>query len=223
MIFCVLVGIALLSCVAMPASAATSSVIGETVHLSGNGGGYDEMYLFLTGPNLAPGGVRPDSVMSPVVTGTPSSFTRASVSDGVWEYDWNTGKTGGTLDAGTYLVWVSPEPLDRYDVLGTQYATIGVTLTRPGLSAEISGGDDNRDAEEEVGATAAKSPQETAEETPLNTGTNHSGDGPAALEVPEDLAPVPTTAGSGLYPLLCIAGCSIVLLLLCAEYIKKET
>jgi len=236
MISCVLVGIGLLSFMALPVAAATSAVIGETVHLSGKGGGYDEMYLFLTGPNLAPGGVRLDRVTSPVASGTPSSFTRASVSDGVWEYDWNTGRTGGTLDAGTYLVWVSSQPLDRYDVLGTPYATIGVTLTRPGLTAEISGGNGNQDAEGEVGVDAVKGPEDTAEETPLDTATNLSGDGPTpqetptdlkgAQETPQDLAPVsatavPTTAGSGLDPLVCALGCGIVLLL-CTGSKKKE-
>jgi hypothetical protein len=235
LISCVLVVIALLSFMALPVAAVTSAVIGETVHLSGKGGGYDEMYLFLTGPNLAHGGVRLDRVSSPVASGTPSSFTRASVSDGVWEYDWNTGRTGGTLDAGTYLVWVSSQPLDRYDVLGTPYATIGVTLTHPGLTAEISGGNGNQDTEGEICVDAVKGPEDATEETPLDAATNLSGDDSTPQETstdltgaqgtPEDLAPVsttvPTTVGSGLYPLVCAAGCGIVLLLYTGSK-KKE-
>lgn len=231
LMLCVLAGIAIFFWMAMPVSAGTSAVIGETVQLSGKGGGYDEMYLFLTGPNLAPGGVRLDSVMSPVVSGTPSSFTRASVSDGVWEYDWNTGRMGGTLDAGTYLVWVSPEPLDRNDVLGTPYATIGVTLTRPGLTAEISGENGREDALEGDATTAMKSPDDSAEETLSHSAVHLSGDGPASQEIPAvqnevqetpgDMAPVPTTAGSALYPLVCAAGCGIIFLC-CTGYARKE-
>ena len=65
---CVPAGIALLFRMTMPVSATTSAVIRETVHLSGKGGGYNERYLFLTGPNLAPGGVRLDRVASPVAS-----------------------------------------------------------------------------------------------------------------------------------------------------------
>jgi len=130
----------LLASMAGPASSLVSAAIGETVVLSGGGGGYDTMYLFLTGPNLAPGGVRLDSIMSPVVSGEPSTFTRASVDDGRWEYSWDTQSAGGSLDAGTYLVWATPVPLGRYGLAasGENYATIGVTVTRPTLTAGIA-------------------------------------------------------------------------------------
>ncbi len=130
----------LIACMAAPASSLVAAAIGETVVLSGGGGGYDTMYLFLTGPNLAPGGVRLDSVSSPVVSGEPSTFTRAIVDDGRWEYSWETQSGGGSLDAGTYLVWATPVPLGRYDlaVSGENYATIGVALNKPTLSAGIT-------------------------------------------------------------------------------------
>lgn len=125
--------------ITVPASSAVTATIGETVVLSGSGGGYDEMYLFLTGPNLAPGGVRLDGISSAVVSGDTSTFTRTTVDGGRWEYSWDTGTAGGTLDAGTYLVWATPVPMDRYDLTasGENYATIGVTLNVPALIATI--------------------------------------------------------------------------------------
>ncbi|WP_165075932.1 hypothetical protein [Methanogenium sp. MK-MG] len=178
--------------------------MGETVHLSGKGGGYDDMYLFLTGPNLAPGGVRLDSITSPVVSGNAASFTRVPVRSGAWEYEWDTGRTGGTLDTGTYLVWVLPQPLDRYDLGDTSYATKSVLLTKPVLTAEISG-------TAESGGT-----EETAEETTPLSGEgsfgdeitlNNTSDEPGVTQnVSEDTTPLPTTAGSFPYPCLCAAG-----------------
>lgn len=130
----------LIACMAAPASSLIAATIGGTVSLSGGGGGYDTMYLFLTGPNLAPGGVRLDSVSSTVVSGEPSTFTQATVEDGRWEYTWETSAAGGRLDVGTYMVWATPVPMGRYDVAasGENFATIGVTLTNPTLTAGIA-------------------------------------------------------------------------------------
>ena len=130
----------LIACTAAPVASLVSATIGETVVLSGGGGGYDTIYLFLTGPNLAPAGVRLDRVSSAVVSGEPSTFTRTSVDDGRWEYAWDTSTPGGSLDAGTYLVWATPVPLGRHDLAlsGENYATIGIDLTVPTLTAGIA-------------------------------------------------------------------------------------
>ena len=198
----------------------SSAVIGETIHLSGKGGGYDDMYLFLTGPNLAPGGVRPDSVTSAVVSGTAASFTRAPVRGGVWEYDWDTGRTGGTLDPGTYLVWVVPQPLARYDLGGTSYATINVLLTNPVLTAEISG-------TESIDGTENTAEDTTQVSDGLSVGDegmipNNSDGTEGSPIVLGDTTPLATTAGSFSYPCLCIAGIAVVLLLLMCGTKKPE-
>ncbi len=85
--------------------------LGDQVPLSGAAPGADTVYLFLTGPNLPSNGVRLDAVTSEVVSGVPSTFTQAPVSNGQWEYTWYTGSTGGTLDAGSYTVYVSTTPV----------------------------------------------------------------------------------------------------------------
>ncbi|WFN34669.1 hypothetical protein L1S32_00670 [Methanogenium sp. S4BF] len=195
-------------------SPVSSAVIGETVHLSGMGDGYDEMYLFLTGPNLAPGGVRLDSITTPVVSGNAASFTRASVRSGVWDYEWDTGRTGGTLDPGTYLVWALPQPLDRYDRGRTSYATKSVRLTYPVLTADISATTASDGAE--------KVDEMTAEAHAAVPGGISVGDGAfpdvrdgseEAQTVSEDTMPLPTTAGSFLYPELRAGGIGVFFLI----------
>ncbi|WAI00651.1 hypothetical protein [Methanogenium organophilum] len=222
----ILISIGIICWCVIPVSALSSAVIGETVHLSGKGGGYDDMYLFLTGPNLEPGGVRLDSVTSPVVSGTAASFTHAPVRSGVWEYVWDTGRTGGTLDPGTYLVWAVPEPLDRYDLQGTSYATINIRLTNPGLTAEISGDFGNGSPEETVKVTA----EETGEEITSVSSTEPSGDeeisgtmdreANGVEDISEDALPQPTTAGSFPYPFVCAAGIGIFFLQIMGIRIK---
>lgn len=204
-------------------SPVSSAVIGETVSLSGRGGGYDEMYLFLTGPNLAPGGVRLDSITTPVVSGNAASFTRTSVRSGVWDYEWDTGRTGGTLDPGTYLVWAVPQPMDRYDLGGTLYATKSVLLTSPVLTADISGaiGTDSKEKVDEMTAEATVT-------VTVGISVGDEGVTPTLRDEPEevqtasgDTMPLPTTAGSFSYPGLYAGGIALFFLI-CVCRIKNR-
>ncbi|MDE4908978.1 hypothetical protein L0665_10200 [Methanogenium marinum] len=214
--------ICLLSWSVIPVSAVSSAVIGETVHLSGNGGGYDDMYLFLTGPNLAPGGVRPDSITTHVVSGDDASFIHVPVRSGVWEYDWNTGRTGGTLDPGTYLVWAVPQPLGRYDLGKTSYATINIILKNAAMTAEISGTTGNAGisgTEKMAEETATERSEETnPDPNEFSAGdaeslNNASDETNKSSTVSEDTMPAPTTAGSLSYSCFCAAGIAIVFLI----------
>lgn len=228
MISVVLICICLIYWPVIPVSAVSSAVIGDVVHLSGKGGGYDDMYLFLTGPNLAPGGVRLDSITSPVVSGIDSSFTRAAVRSGDWEYDWDTGRTGGTLDPGTYLVWAVPKPLDRYELSGTAFATISIRLTDPGLTAEISGNSANGAPEEIVEVST----EDAAEEATSITANGSSGDeeitdgmndGPGETpEALEDGLAQPTAAGSCSCLLIQVTGVVMFLLIIQGLRTKKR-
>lgn len=113
------------------ADGSTTAAIGDRVPLRGSAPGADTVYLFLTGPNLPPNGVRLDDISSPVVSGVPSTFTMASVSDDRWQYTWYTRTAGGTLDAGIYTVNVVTTPVGREDLDGAVYSTIAVTLIPP--------------------------------------------------------------------------------------------
>ena len=120
-----------------PVTAETVSVpIGDSLPLSGYAPGADAVYLFLTGPNLPVNGVKLDDISVPVVTGKPSTFVEVPAEgDGYWEYTWYTRTRGGTLDAGTYTVYVVTTPVGRVDLTRDEsYAVISVSLTRPTLS-----------------------------------------------------------------------------------------
>jgi hypothetical protein len=120
-------------------AATVTAAVGDEIPLSGAAPGADEVYLFLTGPNLPANGVRLDDIRSGVVTGDPSSFTRATVAGDIWRYTWNTRTGGGTLDAGIYTVYVLTQPVGRRDLGSTDYASITVVLTRAGIEAAIGG------------------------------------------------------------------------------------
>jgi MYXO-CTERM domain-containing protein len=129
-----------LSCLTGGAAAASvTAAVGDEIPLSGAAPGADVVYLFVTGPNLPTNGVRLDNIGSEVITGTPGSFTRATVTGTTWRYTWNTRTAGGTLDAGVYTVYVLTQPVGRRDLGDTDYASITVTLTRAGIQAEIGG------------------------------------------------------------------------------------
>ncbi len=111
---------------------------GETVELKGGASGADYVYLFMTGPNLASGGVSPEDITSAVVTGDSSSFTRVAVSNNRWNYKWDTGAAGGTLDYGNYIMYAANTPSGRHDLSGTEYSYTQITVANPSVSAAIS-------------------------------------------------------------------------------------
>ncbi len=119
----------------IPALAVTVP-LGDTLPLTGSAPGADSVYLFLTGPNLPPDGVKLDDISVPVVTGDPSTVVQVPVdASGTWEYTWYTRTTGGLLDAGTYTISVVTKPVGRRDLAQSDgYATISVTLTPPTLA-----------------------------------------------------------------------------------------
>lgn len=114
------------------------AAIGDLVPLRGTAPGAGSVYLFLTGPNLPPNGVRLDDVSAPVVSGDPATFTKASVSQDQWECNWYTN-AGGRLDTGIYTVYVVTTPVGRKDLDGAVYSTISVTLTTPVLIVPPTG------------------------------------------------------------------------------------
>lgn len=127
----------LMVAVVFPVAGETITVpIGDALPLSGYAPGADSVYLFLTGPNLPPNGVKLDDISIPVITGNPSTFVEVAVDgNGYWEYTWYTRTKGGTLDAGTYTIYIVTTPVGRKDLTSDEsYATISVSLTRPTLT-----------------------------------------------------------------------------------------
>jgi hypothetical protein len=56
-----------------------TAAMGDRVPLEGFAPGADEVYLFLTGPNLPVNGVRLEDISAPIISGDPSTFTRISI------------------------------------------------------------------------------------------------------------------------------------------------
>ncbi len=118
--------------VRQPHPVQAQSYLGNTVKLNGYCYDSQTVYLFLTGPNLPANGVALDNINNRADQG---GFTEVSVdSNNHWEYDWGTNSLGGSLDAGTYTVWVVDSPSDRSHLGQAEYSTISVSLGNPSIS-----------------------------------------------------------------------------------------
>ena len=125
------IGIVAIGCLLLVAGT-QGYYLGDTVPLSGNSYGSQTVYLFLTGPNLPANGVALDNVNARADEG---HFTQVSVdSNDHWTYKWGTNAMGGSLDAGTYTVWVVNGPNDRSHLSTADYSTISVTLGTPSIA-----------------------------------------------------------------------------------------
>ncbi len=107
------------------------AIQGEDIPLQGIATGTDVVYLFLTGPNLPPQGISLAGG-TPVITGDPSSFTRADVlTGGTWSYTWRTGELGRVLDEGSYTVYAIGEPRAFPDLDDAPYTTRAIVFAAP--------------------------------------------------------------------------------------------
>ena len=132
------------------AAGVTQTYMGDVVKLSGYSYASDTVWLFLTGPNLPPNGVALDNINRLADQG---GATRIDVdADGHWTYEWNTGSTGGKLDAGSYTVWVTDRPADRSHLSTTDYTTISIGLSVPSVTAGTSGGSGQTSEQPQAGS-----------------------------------------------------------------------
>jgi len=120
------------------ASGDASYYMGEEVTLSGTNTDSDNVYLYITGPNLVSAdGVKLDNIATPCVTGTVASFVQESVkTDNTWEYKWDTAGVG--LDAGTYTIYAAAQPNKKDDLTGVKYDTVSVVIRKPFITATTS-------------------------------------------------------------------------------------
>ena len=135
-----LLAVILLSCVILISSVSAAGIqayLGDVVPLSGYSPTSNNVYLFLTGPNLPANGVALNDITKLSEEG---GFKVVPVmgEDDSWSYKWGTSNINGRLDAGTYTVWVADCPCDRSHLQHAEYGTISVTLGRPGISAGIN-------------------------------------------------------------------------------------
>jgi hypothetical protein len=107
--------------------------LGETITLHGVSYVGDNVYLFLTGPGLPENGV---TLTNTDLRADQGQFTVVGVDDNQeWYYTWKTSRIDNEIDPGTYIVYVTNEPVDKAHLGGTSsYKTLSVFLKDSGAS-----------------------------------------------------------------------------------------
>jgi hypothetical protein len=129
-IFCIL------CLIVSPGSAADIDMegyLGETITLHGFSYVGDSVYLFLTGPGLPENGV---TLTNTDLRADQGQFTVVGVDDNQeWTYIWKTSRIANEIDYGTYIVYVTNEPVDKAHLGGSSsYKTLKIFLKDSGVS-----------------------------------------------------------------------------------------
>jgi len=121
----------------VPAAAAADiemeGYLGETITLHGVSYIGDSVYLFLTGPGLPENGV---TLTNTDLHADQGQFTVVALDDNQeWTYTWKTSRIANEIDPGTYIVYVTNEPVDKAHLGGSSsYKTLSVFLKDSGAS-----------------------------------------------------------------------------------------
>jgi hypothetical protein len=126
----------------LPIYAADANIeaeLGDTLNLHGVSYTGASVYLFMTGPDLPENGVTLTDVTQRADRG---QFTQIDLdSNQEWSYRWNTARIENEINAGTYLVYVTNEPVDKAHLGGSNsYKTLEVYLTESTTSRVSSSG-----------------------------------------------------------------------------------
>jgi hypothetical protein len=107
--------------------------LGETITLHGFSYVGDSVYLFLTGPGLPENGV---TLTNTDLRADQGQFTVVGIDDNQeWSYSWKTSRIANEIDYGTYIVYVTNEPVDKAHLGGTSsYKTLRIFLKDSGVS-----------------------------------------------------------------------------------------
>jgi len=113
--------------------------LGEEIKLTGTNTDTNNIYLFMTGPNLAANGVNLTEASTVVTTGTAATFTSKGVeTDDTWTYKWDTSSMDNRVDAGTYTIYAVAATRKKADLSGYKYATAALVLKKPFVTASVS-------------------------------------------------------------------------------------
>ncbi|HIJ07468.1 MAG: hypothetical protein XE11_2339 [Methanomicrobiales archaeon 53_19] len=127
--------------VTITASGDRSYYLGEEVTLSGTNTDSNDIYLFITGPNLAANGADIDdpSRAAQTAAGVWQSQVRTVKGDNTWEYKWDTANLA--LDAGTYTIYAVGAQSDKSQLGNApvpKYETVSVVIRKGFVSATAS-------------------------------------------------------------------------------------
>jgi len=116
--------------------------LGQEIKLVGTNTETDEVYFFITGPNLPSSGGSLNDPREPVEDG---GYVSATVKDDdTFEYKWNTEAM--SIDAGSYTVYAVSEKANKDDLKkankddlnDVQYDTVSINFRKPYITATIS-------------------------------------------------------------------------------------
>jgi hypothetical protein len=126
---------------AITAEGSATYYLGEKISLSGSAPNTKKVFLFLTGPNLNPSGVKLDDIEIISLTGNYGTFTEVDVrEDGTWIYIWDTSKISKIRESGDYTIYLSSEPRNKDSIESDKYSKITITLRQHFLVAAIDSG-----------------------------------------------------------------------------------
>ena len=125
--------------ITISASGDGSYYLGEEVTLSGTNTDSDEVFLFITGPNLPVAGGKIDDPKSSPKTKAESTMINVKTDD-TWEYKWDT--SGCVLDAGTYTIYATSDFALKSGTNKTlsdvEYDTVSIVIKKPFVTATTS-------------------------------------------------------------------------------------
>ncbi|EHQ35925.1 MEMAR_RS02690 family S-layer glycoprotein [Methanoplanus limicola] len=124
--------------VTVTASGDGSYYLGEEVTFSGTDTDTNDVYLFITGPNLpSNGGVLTEPQIPVSTDPTSSDNTHSTVkTDDTWEYRWDT--SGISLDAGTYTIYATSKLVNKNGLSDAKYDTVSIVIKKPFVTATTS-------------------------------------------------------------------------------------
>ncbi|WFN36289.1 DUF3821 domain-containing protein [Methanomicrobium antiquum] len=125
--------------VTVTASGDGSYYLGEEVVLSGTNTDSDDVYLFITGPNLPTSGgmiTEPAHTVNPFGTAGTDYLSESVKTDDTWEYKWDTSAIG--VDAGTYTIYAVAENVIKSNLSGRKYDTVSIVVKKPFVTATVS-------------------------------------------------------------------------------------
>ncbi|WP_421909291.1 hypothetical protein [Methanolacinia petrolearia] len=109
----------------------------EVIKLSGTNTASDDVYLFITGPNLNQNGEKPDDFGRAAITGDEDTFIKTPTDvDGTWEYALDAG--GLSLSYVTYTIYAVTEPNNKGDLSGGMFDTVTIVLKKKETATKVN-------------------------------------------------------------------------------------
>ena len=196
--------------------------LGDVVDIHGVSYSGNEIYLFLTGPNLPTNGVTLSDLSQQADQGHFTIVTLDSNQE--WSYKWNTLRLQTQLDPGTYTIYVTTEPVDLANLGGSStYKTLEVYLQDTHAPQGESGpGTYTLNPERHTSSPMPTIVTGSGNMTPSPGLTTPVQTSPVVI-TPEiinttapELAPMPATTKAGLFPgipLFAVAGIFCLILI----------